>query len=107
MGTRAGLSWAIAVQVNGEDLQTGPALSYTPFPPFLIAIPPDIAGSPGNKNTRAFLINLPPLASCISSLLAAPSPAQEKGSLSLPWERMNSRLVHRVGFVHVGAAQHH
>lgn len=59
MGTRAGLSWGIAVQVNGEDLQTGPALSYTPFPPFLIAILPDLSGLPGNKNTRAFLGNPP------------------------------------------------
>lgn len=59
MGTRVGLCWGIAVQVNGEDLQTGPALSSTPFPPFLIAIPSDLSGLPGNKNTRAFLVNAP------------------------------------------------
>lgn len=59
MGTRARLSWGIAVQVNGEDLQTGPALICTPFPPFLIAIPPHLSGLPGNKNIRAFLVNPP------------------------------------------------
>lgn len=105
MGTRARLSWGIAVQVNGEDLQTGPALSYAPFPPFLIAVPPDLSGLLGNKNTRTFLVNPP--ASCISSLEVAPSPAREKGSLSLPWERTSSRLVHRGGLAHVGAAQRH
>lgn len=60
METRAGLSWGIAVQVNGEDLQTGLALSYTPVPPFLIAIPPDLSGLPGNKSTRAFFGYPPP-----------------------------------------------
>lgn len=103
MGTRAGLSWGIAVQVNGEDLQTGPALSYTPFPPFLIAIPPDLSGLPGNKIPGLFWLNPPAL--CVSSLQAALSPAQEKGILSLPWERTSARLVRRGGLVHVGAVQ--
>lgn len=92
MGTRAGLSWGIAVQVDGEDLQTGPALNYTPFPP-LIAIPPDLSGLPGNKYTGAFLVTPLPPASCISSLRAAPSPAQEKARLSPSWERKGRALA--------------
>lgn len=105
METRAGLSWGIAVQVNGEDLQTGLALSYTPVPPFLIAIPPDLSGLPGNKSTRAFFGYPPTPASRVSNLQAALSPAQEKGSLLLPWERTSSCIMRRGGLVHVGTAQ--
>lgn len=76
--TRVGLCWGIAVQVNGEDLQTGPALSSTPFPPFLIAIPSDLSGLPGNKNTRAFLVNAPGIVHVKFAGGAVPCPGERK-----------------------------
>lgn len=92
MGIRAELSGGTAVQVNGEELQTGPALGSTPFPLSLLAIPPDLSGLSGSKSTRAFLVT--PLASCVSGLPVAPSPVQEEGSLWLHWGRTTSPLAH-------------
>lgn len=56
--TEQGLGSLGKLQADGKCLQTGPALSDEPFPPFLIAIPPDGAELlPGNKTARAFLLN--------------------------------------------------
>lgn len=50
--------WASLGEADRKCIQTGPALSDEPFPPFLIAISPDRAELlPGNKTTRAFLLN--------------------------------------------------